>query len=195
LSRSEPGKKFRFKNRLLSIDSTTVELCANMFDWAKWRRAKGALKLHLVLDHDGYLPCFGLVTEGAVADVRVAQNLRFPKGSIVVMDRGYTDYELFSRWDAEEVSFVTRQKANADCLVIESRPVPSGSSVLRDETIHLKPFMAGRPAYPNLRRVVVWLEDKQEELEVMLIVSTVIKTAMSLAVEMIRRGRCLILSP
>ena len=159
-----PGKKFRFKNRLLSIDSTTVELCANMFDWAKWRQAKGALKLHLVLDHDGYLPCFGLVTEGAVADVRVAQNLRFPKGSIVVMDRGYTDYELFSRWDAEDVSFVTRQKANADCLVIESRPVPSGSSVLRDETIHLKPFMAGRPAYPNLRRVVVWLEDKQEEL-------------------------------
>ncbi|MCC7373672.1 MAG: DUF4372 domain-containing protein [Verrucomicrobiales bacterium] len=86
------GKKFRFKNRLLSIDSTTVKLCANMFDWAKWRCAKGALKLHLVLDHDGYLPGFGLVTEGAVTDVRVAQNLRFPKGSIVVMDRGYTDY-------------------------------------------------------------------------------------------------------
>ena len=159
-----PGQKFRFKNRLLSIDSTTVELCANLFDWAKWRRAKGALKLHLVLDHDGYLPCFGLVTEGAVADVSVGQNLHFPKGSIVVMDRGYTDYELFTRWNREGVQFVTRQKVNADCLVMESRPVPTGKSVLRDETIRLKAFMAGRPNYPDLRRVVVWMEDKGEEL-------------------------------
>jgi IS4 transposase len=135
-----------------------------MFDWAKWRQTKGAIKLHLLLDHDGHLPCFGLVTEGKVADVTVAQHLSFPKGSIVVMDRGYNDYDLFTRWDAEGVYFVTRQKTNADCLTIKSRPLPEGSPIRRDEIIRLKPFMAGRPNYPDLRRVVVWLEDKQEEL-------------------------------
>jgi hypothetical protein len=70
-----PQKKSRFKNRLLSLDSTTVELCASMFDWVHWRRTKGAVKLHLLLDHDGYLPVFGHVPEGKVGDVKVAQTL------------------------------------------------------------------------------------------------------------------------
>jgi hypothetical protein len=159
-----PQKKFRFKNRLLSLDSTTVELCASMFDWAHWRHTKGAVKLHLLLDHDGYLPVFGHVTEGKVGDVKVAQTLDFPKGSIVALDRGYTDYKLYARWTREGVFFVTRLKANADVLPVASRPVPKGSKVLRDEIIRLNPFMAGRPDLPDLRRVVVWLEDKQEEL-------------------------------
>jgi hypothetical protein len=159
-----PKKKFRFKNRLLSLDSTTVELCASMFDWAHWRRTKGAVKLHLLLDHDGYLPVFGHVTEGKVGDVKVAQKLDFPRGSIVALDRGYTDYKLYARWTREGVFFVSRLKANADVVCVESRPVPKGSNVLRDEIIRLNPFMAGRPDLPDLRRVVVWLEDKQEEL-------------------------------
>jgi hypothetical protein len=159
-----PKKKFRFKNRLLSLDSTTVELCASMFDWARWRRTKGAVKLHLLLDHDGYLPVFGHVTDGKVGDVKVAQSLDFPPGSIVALDRGYTDYRLYARWTRQGVFFVTRLKVNADVVVVESRPVPKGSNVLRDEIIRLNPFMAGRPDLPDLRRVVVWLEDKQEEL-------------------------------
>ena len=159
-----PGKKFRFKNRLLLMDSTTIELCASMFDWAHWRQTKGAVKLHLLLDHEGYLPVFGHVTDGKVGDVKVAQRLDFPKGSIVALDRGYTDYKLYARWTREGVFFVSRLKTNADVLVMESRPVPKGSNVLRDETIRLNAFMAGRPDLPDLRRVVVWLEDKQEEL-------------------------------
>ena len=159
-----PKKKFRFKNRLLTMDSTIVELCASMFDWAHWRHTKGAVKLHLLLDHDGYLPVFGHVTEGKVGDVKVAQTLDFPRGSIVALDRGYTDYKLYARWTREGVFFVTRLKANADVLPVESRPVPQGKNVRRDEIIRLNPFMAGRPDLPDLRRVVVWLEDKQEEL-------------------------------
>jgi putative transposase len=73
-----PQKKFRFKNRLLTLDSTTIELCASMFDWAHWRQTKGAVKLHLLLDHDGCLPVFGHVTDGKTGDVKVAQNLDFP---------------------------------------------------------------------------------------------------------------------
>lgn len=59
------GKKpFRFKNKLVSLDSTIIDVCLSMYDWVKYRHAKGAVKLHLVLDHDGYLPCFGVVTDG-----------------------------------------------------------------------------------------------------------------------------------
>ncbi len=160
-----PHKKFRFKNRLLTLDSTTVELCATMFDWAHWRQTKGAVKLHLLLDHDGYLPVFAHITGGKVGDVKVAQGLDFPRASIVVLDRGYTDYRLFTRWNREGVFFVTRLKANADALCIRSRPLPGTGNVLRDEIIRLKPFEAGRPDLDDLRRVVVWLEDKQEQLE------------------------------
>ena len=159
-----PKKKFRFKNRLLTMDSTTVELCASMFDWARWRQTKGAIKLHLLLDHEGYLPIFGHITDGKTADVKVAQTLDFPKGSIVALDRGYTDYRLFTRWTRAGVFFVSRLKQNADVIAIESHPVPQHSQILRDETIRLKPFEAGRPDLDDLRRVVVWLEDKQEEL-------------------------------
>ena len=159
-----PGKKFRFKNRLLLMDSTTVELCASMFDWAQWRQTKGAIKLHLLLDHDGYLPIFGHITDGKTADVKVAQTLDFPRGSIVALDRGYIDYRLFTRWTREGVFFVSRLKKNADVIAIESRPVPQHNQILRDEIIRLKPFEAGRPDLDDLRCVVVWLADKQEEL-------------------------------
>jgi IS4 transposase len=135
-----------------------------MFDWAHFRQTKGAVKLHLLLDHDGYLPVFGHVTDGKVGDVTVAKTLDFPRGSIVALDRGYTDYKLYARWTQEGVFFVTRLKARADVARVESRPVPKGSNVLRDEIIRLNPFTAGRPDLPDLRRVVVWLEDKQEEL-------------------------------
>jgi len=159
-----PRKKFRFKNQLLTLDSTTVELCASMFDWAHWRRTKGAVKLHLLLDHDGHLPVFGHVTEGKVGDVKVAQSLDFPRGSIVALDRGYMDYQLFARWTEAGVFFVTRLKANADVARVESWPVPATSNVLSDQLIRLQPFVAGRPDLPDLRQVVVWLEDKQQEL-------------------------------
>lgn len=159
-----PKRKFRFKNKLLSLDSTTVELCARMFDWAQWRHTKGAVKLHLLLDHDGHLPVFGHVSEGKTGDVKIAQNLDFPRGSIVALDRGYTDYGLFTRWTREGVYFVTRLKANADIQIVEKHPVVEGGQVLQDETVRLETFVAGRRDLEDLRRVTVWLEDKQEEL-------------------------------
>jgi hypothetical protein len=159
-----PKKKFRFNNRLLTMDSTTVELCASMFDWAHWRQTKGAVKLHLLLDHDGYLPVFAHVTDGKVGDVKVAQNLDFPKESIVALDRGYIDYRLFTRWTRQGVYFVSRLKKNADIQIVEDHPVPKGSNVLKDQKVRLQAFVAGRPDLEDLRMVTVWLEDKQEEL-------------------------------
>jgi hypothetical protein len=98
LAASQPGnrkkKKFRFKNPLLSLDATVIDLCATMFDWAKFRLTKGAVKLHLLLDHDGYLPSFAVITEGKTHEVRVAREMQFAPGAIVVFDRGYTDYVI-----------------------------------------------------------------------------------------------------
>jgi hypothetical protein len=116
LSKCQPltkgKKKFRFKNKLLSLDASTIELCSTLFDWARFRQTKGAVKLHLLLDHEGYLPVFATITEGCVHEVNVARDLSFPKGSILAIDRGYTDYSLFAHWTDTGVYFVTRQKDN-----------------------------------------------------------------------------------
>jgi len=96
-------RKFRFKNKLVGLDSTTIDLCLSMFEWARFRRTKGAIKLHLLLDYDGYLPEFAFITEEKVADVKVARYLDFVPGTIVVDDRGYTDYTLWDRWCSQHV--------------------------------------------------------------------------------------------
>ena len=87
----EQRRPFRFKNPLRLMDATVIDLCLEVFDWAKFRRTKGAIKLHLQLQDRGCLPCWALVTEGRTHEVRVAQGLSFDPGTIVVMDRGYTD--------------------------------------------------------------------------------------------------------
>jgi hypothetical protein len=157
-------KKFRFKNKLVSLDSTVIDLCVSVFDWAKFRRTKGAIKLHLLLDHDGYLPCFGVITEGKVHDVKVAWSLAFEAGTVVVDDRGYNDYRLFSKWTEEEVYFVTRMKDNALYTVVEQREVPHNRRVLKDQSIFLSASGAWEKCPYPLRRVEIWDEEKQQSL-------------------------------
>jgi hypothetical protein len=146
-------KKFRFKNKLMSLDSSTIDLCLSMYDWAKFRRTKGAVKLHLVLDHDGYLPSFACITEGKVSDVKVAHLLRFEPGTIVVDDRGYNDYELFGKWTSQGVFFITRMKDNALYDIEETRDLPQKSHVLRDEIIRLTGIKAEERCPYLLRRI------------------------------------------
>ena len=155
---------FRFKNKLLSLDATLIELCASIFDWAQYRRTKGAVKLHLLLDHQGLLPSYALVTEGRVHESRVARTLRLEAGTIVVFDRGFTDYAWFASLDADGVYFVTRMKDHADYGVLESHPVPEHGPVRRDEIIFLyKPAREGRRDL-FLRRIEVWDETQQRTL-------------------------------
>ena len=148
-------RKFRFKNKLLSLDASMIDLCASLFDWATFRRTKGAVKLHLLLDHDGYLPCFAVITEGKRHEVTVAKTLRFAPGTILVMDRGYVDYAWFATLILQGVFFVTRLKDNAVYTVLGTRDVPAHRHIVRDELIELTG--RGAPAkcpYP-LRRVEV----------------------------------------
>jgi len=159
-----PGKKFRFKNKLLSMDATIIELCATMFDWARFRQAKGALKVHLLLDHDGYLPVFAHITEGREHELLTIQKLHFGRGTIVVFDRAYTDYYLFERWSLAGVFFVTRMKKNAYWTTFERLPVPKGSNILHDEIGGFQFMHAGRKVVHEYRKVTVWNEEKQEEI-------------------------------
>jgi hypothetical protein len=152
-------KKFRFKNKLVSLDSTVIDLCLSMYDWAKFRRTKGAVKLHLVLDHDGYLPSFGIITDGKVADVKAAHQMHFAPGTIVVDDRGYNDYRLFAKWTQSGVYFVTRMKDNALYEVVEEHDVPQNRNILRDQTIRLTGTGAQDKCAHLLRRIEAIRED------------------------------------
>lgn len=159
-----PRHKFRFKNKLLTLDSTVLQVCANMFDWTRFRHAKGAAKLHLLLDHDGYLPVFAHVSDRAVADVSVAQQLILPPGSIVAMDRGYTDYRLFEAWCEQKVGFVTRMKSNAEYFVMKTCSKADEGLIRSDELIEFQCLTAGRTIWKTYRCVHVWIEEKQEVL-------------------------------
>ena len=153
--------KFQFKNKLVSLDATVIDLCLSMYDWARFRQTKGAIKLHLVLDHDGYLPSFAVITDGKCHEVKVAYLLHFDPGTIVVDDRGYNDYHLFAKWTTENVFFVTRMKDNATYSVIEERKVPQNRTVLKDEIILFAgPGAAEKCPYP-LRRIEFYDAEKE----------------------------------
>jgi hypothetical protein len=155
-----PGgrKKFRFKNKLMSLDGSIIDLSLSMFDWAKFRRTKGAIKLHLLLDHDGYLPSFAVVTEGKTSEIRVARTLRFDPGTILAIDRGYNDFEWFLNLTREGVFFVTRMKTNAVYTVVEECEVPANGKVLKDQIVSLPalpPVINWPPRLPSMKTVPV----------------------------------------
>ena len=162
---SKVGKrKFKFKNKLFSIDSTIIDLCLEMFDWAHFRRKKGAVKLHLMLDHDGYLPNFAHITDGKTSDVKALKNdmleeISFPKHSIIVLDRGYNDYKLFSHWCIQEIYFVTKMKSNAVYTVTKTRSLPENSPIIKDEEIRLTGFYSKKKCPFLLRRIEVYDEE------------------------------------
>jgi len=165
LVQSQGGrKKFRFKNKLMSLDGSVIDLSVSMFDWAKFRRTKGAIKLHLLLDHDGCLPSFGVVTEGKASELKVARSLPFEPGTILAIDRGYIDYDWFANLTSQEVYFVTRMKENAVYVVQEEFEVPQNRNVLKDQLIYFpsQPKAGEEPCL--FRRVEIWDEDKQESI-------------------------------
>jgi hypothetical protein len=159
-------KKFKFKNPLYSIDSSTINLCLEVFDWALYKKTKGAVKLHLMLEHQNYLPCRALVTNGKVADISALRSLTsLPKGAIVVMDRGYFDFKIFGQWIANGIFFVTRIKDSILYEVVENHDVPrpkdpSKSRVLMDQTIAFTSDRAKKLCPNKVRLVTVRDEEK-----------------------------------
>lgn len=148
-----PKHKFRFKNRLYSLDATTIDLCLSLYNWAEFRTTKGAVKLHVKLNHDGYLPSFAVITNGKVHEQRIAPRIPFDKNDVVVFDRGYNGYEWLEELDSKGVIFVTRQKNNADFRVISRNNVEHLSHITSDQIIELR-GCCSRKKYPGyLRRI------------------------------------------
>lgn len=144
-----PKHKFRFKSKLFSLDATTIKLCLSLFPWASFRQAKGGVKVHTLLDHDGHIPAFATVTDAKTHESRIAQAMELPRGSIVVFDKGFISYPWFRILGAKGVFFVTRLKRNAVFKLLERRLVNRKTGVTSDHIIEV----SSRGKSLRLRRI------------------------------------------
>lgn len=152
-------KPFRFKNKLLSLDSTTITLCLSVFPWASFQRAKGGIKLHVLLNHDDYLPEFVHITDARHSDLRAVAHLPpLRAGSIVVLDRAYIDFRMLAAWARAGVFFVIRNKRDIEMVELEDRPLPQRPGpILSDSIVVRATEMVSSKKFPvPLRRVVAW---------------------------------------
>jgi hypothetical protein len=159
--------KFRIKARILLLDSTTISLCLSLFDWARYKTAKGAVKLHTLLNYDGNLPEYVNITDGKTADNKGASCIPLVKGSVIVADRFYNDFPLLNVWDSNGVFFVIRHKDNLQYTVVRENELPDNrhQHVLKDEVIELSSKVS-KAKYPKrLRRVSVWDDKNRQVIE------------------------------
>ena len=148
-----PGHDFRFDNPLYSLDASTIDLCLSAFPWANFRTTKGAIKLHIGLNHAGYLPEFVTITDGKTSDIEAGRALDFPKGSMVAIDRGYNDYAWYNQLTEKGIFFVTRLKSNAKTRVVSRRPVLSSKGLTSDQTIEFTGAQTVKKCPVQLRRI------------------------------------------
>jgi hypothetical protein len=156
--------KFRIKSKIFLLDSSTISLCLSLFDWAKYKTAKGAVKMHTLLDYDGNLPVYVNITDGKTADNKGAYDIPLVKGSVIVADRFYNDFHLLNIWDSNGVFFVIRHKENLKYTVVRELDLPENrhEHILKDEIIELE-----NTKYPKrLRRVAVWNDEKGFVVEI-----------------------------
>lgn len=160
--------KFKIKCKIFLLDSTTISLCLSIFDWAKYKTAKGAVKMHTLLDFDGNLPAYVNITDGKTADNKGAYEIPLLKGSVIVADRFYNDFSLLNIWDSKGVFFVIRHKENIQYIVIRENELPQTrhQHILKDEIIELK-NKTSKEKYPKrLRRVAVWDDVNEQVIEI-----------------------------
>jgi len=159
--------KFKIKSKIFFLDSTTISLCLNLFDWAKYKTAKGAVKMHTLLDFDGNLPAYVNITDGKTADNKGAYDIPLLKGSVIVADRFYNDLSLLTIWDSKGVYFVIRHKENLKYTIVKENELPLNKHqhILKDEIIELK-NEGSKEKYPKrLRRVAVWDDVNKQVIE------------------------------
>jgi transposase len=159
--RYAPKHKFRFKNPLHAIDSTTINLCLNLYDWAHYRKNKGAIKLHTELDLSGNLPCFVLMSNGKMADIRAArENISIVPDSIYTFDKGYYDLKWFQHISNSDAFFVTRIKDNAKIEFLGQHRKPNKRlGILRDESVWFTEYQSIQK-YPGELRLVEFRDEE-----------------------------------
>ena len=148
-----PKHNFRFKNKLYSLDATTIDLCLSAFPWAEFRSTKGAIKLHVGLNHEGYLPKFITVTDGKSHDITAARTMDLPQGSIIVVDKGYNDYAWYKQLSDKGIFFVTRLKTNAKYRVVERRDGFKSKGITSDQIIEFSGAQTAKKCPVRLRRI------------------------------------------
>lgn len=159
--------KFRIKSKIYLLDSTTISLCLSLFDWAKYKAAKGAVKMHTLLDFDGNLPAYVNITDGKTTDNKGAYDIPLLKNSVIVADRFYNDFSLLHIWDSKGVFFVIRHKENLQFKVIKENALPENKHqhLLKDEIIELK-NESSKDKYPKqLRRIAIWDDINKQTIE------------------------------
>jgi hypothetical protein len=174
-----PESNFKFDAKLYSIDSTVIDLCHDLFDWAAYRKTKGGVKVHVMLDNRAYLPVWAHISEAKHHDQKILETIDpvrgLTKGSVVCIDRAYNDYAMLNLWDEREITFVCRAKDNMSYTVIEDRPVPNSvgrppispkgeeqqqSHVISDQIVKLANPKAQLDYPKQLRMVTFWVEEK-----------------------------------
>jgi len=160
--------KFKIKSKIFLLDSTTISLCLSLFDGAKYKTAKGAVKMHTLLDFDGNLPAYVNITNGKTADNKGAYDVPLLKGSVIVADRFYNDFSLLNIWDSKGVYFVIRHKENIQYNTIKENELPENrhQHILIDEIIELKGNVSKEKYPKKLRRVSVWDEINGQTIEI-----------------------------
>ncbi len=159
--------KFRIKSKIFLLDSSTISLCLSLFDWAKYKTAKGAVKMHTLLDYDGNLPAYVNITDGKTADNKGAYDVPLLANSVIVADRYYNDFSLLNVWDSNSVYFVVRHKENLQFKTVRENQLPDDrhQNILKDEIIELTGIMT-KNKYPNkLRRIAIWDEENKQVIE------------------------------
>lgn len=175
-------KKFkRIKRKIYMLDSTVISLCLKVFDWAKYRQEKGAIKLHTLLDYDGCMPSYLFMTAAKQSDVKHAHYMTLPKKSVVVADRGYQDFTMFTDWDKNDIYFVIRLKKSINHEMIKELPLSQNdsSNLLKDELIILTEEDTMLHYPKPLRRVAVYDEENDKVIE--LITNNLTWTASTIA--------------
>lgn len=164
-----PGRSAlrNIKRKIFLMDASVIPLCLNLFDWAAYRKRKGGLKLHTILDYDGLLPVFCHVTDAKTHEVTVARQHTYPKGSVLVFDRGYYDFEWFNELDSSKVFFITRTKSNLDYRIAEEREIRHKDKevVLGDYVADIHNPKAREAGLGQLRLIRYYDAEQQREFE------------------------------
>lgn len=160
--------QFRIKSKIFLLDATTISLCLSLFDWAKYKTKKGAVKMHTLLDYDGHLPAYVNITDGKTADNKGAYDIPLYKGSVIVADRFYNDFSLLNVWDSNGVYFVVRHKDNIKFKTLKELELPESKHqhVLKDEIIELTGTKTKEKYPKKLRRVALWDDKNQQTIEI-----------------------------
>ena len=167
--------------KIYLLDSTIISLCIKVFDWAKYRKQKGAVKLHTLLDYDGLMPTYLFMTKGSQADVKHAQYMTMPKGSVIVADRAYEDFKMLYSWDKDDIDFVLLFKKSINYKSILERELPEDNeqNILIDEEIELTEENTHNNYPKKLRRIALF--DKKNNRTLIFLTNNFIWTASTVA--------------